>query len=254
MDKDLKNDGGFEYLEIGEGQPLIILHGLMGNLSNFGGMFDYFPKKGYKILMPQLPIYELPLIKTNVKHLAKFVNSFIKYKKLEDYILIGNSLGGHIALYYSKVNGDKVKGMILTGSSGLYESAMGGGYPRRGDYGYVTNKVQEVFYDPKTATKEIIDESFEVINDRSKLIRILSIAKSAIRHNMAKDLPNMKMPVCLIWGEQDEVTPPNVANEFHKLLPNSELTWVEKCGHAPMMEHPDKFNEIVENWLTKHKF
>ena len=254
MNKDLKNDGGFEYLEIGEGQPLIILHGLMGNLSNFGGMFEYFPPKGYKILMPQLPIYELPLLKTNVKQLSKFVKSFINYKKLEDYILIGNSLGGHIALYYSKMNGDKVKGMILTGSSGLYENAMGGGYPRRGDYEYVTKKVQDVFYDPKTATKEIIDESFDVINDRAKLIRILSIAKSAIRHNMAKDLPKMNMPVCLIWGKEDEVTPPNVADEFHELLPNSELTWVEKCGHAPMMEHPDKFNEIVEKWLNKNKF
>ena len=254
MNRELKKDGGFEYLEIGEGQPLIVLHGLMGNLSNFEGMFDYFPTKGYKILMPQLPIYELSLLKTNVKNLSKFVKTFIEYKELNDYILIGNSLGGHIALYYSKLNGDKVKGMILTGSSGLYENALGGGYPRRGDYEYVTNKVQEVFYSPETATKEIIDESFDVINDRAKLIRILAIAKSAIRHNMAKDLPNMEMPVCLIWGKQDEVTPPNVGEEFNELLPNSELNWVDKCGHAPMMEHPDKFNEIVENWLNKHRF
>jgi len=254
MNRELKNDGGFEYLEIGEGQPLIILHGLMGNLSNFGGVFDYFPKKGYKVLMPQLPIYELSLIKTNVKNLSKFVKKFIQYKGLKDYILVGNSLGGHIALYYSKMNGDNVKGMILIGSSGLYENALGGGYPRRGDYEYVTNKVQEVFYSPKTATKEIIDESFDVINDRAKLIRILAIAKSAIRHNMAKDLPKMEMPVCLIWGKQDEVTPPNVADEFHELLPNSELNWVDKCGHAPMMEHPDEFNKIVEKWLDKNDF
>lgn len=254
MNKNLKKDGGFEYLEIGEGQPLIILHGLMGNLSNFEGMIDYFPKKGYQIIMPQLPIYELSLLKTNVKQLSKFVKEFIIYKQLKDYILVGNSLGGHIALYYSKLNGNKVKGMILTGSSGLYENALGGGYPRRGDYGYVTNKVQEVFYDPATATKEIVDESFKTINDRSKLIRILAIAKSAIRHNMAKDLPEMKMPVCLIWGKNDEVTPPNVADDFHKLLSNSELNWIDKCGHAPMMERPDKFNEFVENWLNKNKF
>jgi len=254
MNENLKKDGGFEYLEVGEGQPLIILHGLMGNLSNFEGMINYFPKKGYKVLMPQLPIYDLPLLKTNVKNLSKFVKKFIKYKELENYILIGNSLGGHIALYYSKMNGDNVKGMILAGSSGLYENAMGGSFPRRGDYEYVTNKVQEVFYDPKIATKEIIDESFDVINDRAKLIRILAIAKSAIRHNMAKDLPKMEMPVCLIWGKEDEVTPPNVAEEFNNLLPNAELNWVEKCGHAPMMEHPDKFNEVVEKWLNKNKF
>jgi pimeloyl-ACP methyl ester carboxylesterase len=254
MDENLKKDADFEYLEFGEGQPLIILHGLMGNLSNFEGVMDYFPKKGYKILMPQLPIYDLPLIKTNVKNLAKFIKDFIEHKKLKDYILIGNSLGGHIALYFAKQNGEKVRGMILTGSSGLYENAMGGGYPRRGDYDYVTNKVQEVFYDPKIATKKIIDEAFDTINNRSKIIRTLSIAKSAIRHNMAKDLPNIKMPVCLIWGKQDGVTPPNVAEDFHKLLPNSDLYWIDKCGHAPMMEHPNQFNEVVEKWLKTQKF
>lgn len=254
MNKNLKKDGGFEYLEVGEGQPLIILHGLMGNLSNFEGVFDYFPKKGYQVIMPQLPIYDLPLIKTNVKNLSKFVKSFIEYKKLEDYILIGNSLGGHIALYYAKMYNEKIKGMILTGSSGLYENAMGGSFPRRGDYEYVDNKVKEVFYDPKTATKEIVDESFDVINDRTKLIRILAIAKSAIRHNMAKDLPNIKTPTCLIWGKNDEVTPPNVGKEFHKLLPNSDLFWIDKCGHASMMEHPNEFNKIVEKWLNANEF
>jgi pimeloyl-ACP methyl ester carboxylesterase len=71
---------------------------------------------------------------------------------------------------------------------------------------------------------------------------------------MAKDLPKMTMPVCLIWGKQDTVTPPNVAEEFHKLLPNSELYWIDKCGHAPMMEHPDEFNKLVEKWLIKHDF
>jgi len=254
MDIELKKDGDFTYLEKGEGIPLVILHGLMGNLSNFEGMFNYFPKKGYQVLMPQLPIYDLPLLKTNVKNLSKFVKKFIQHKGLKDVILIGNSLGGHIALYYAKMNPDEVAGMILTGSSGLYETTMRDGYPRRGDRDYITKKVQEVFYDPTIATEEIIDETFDTINNRSKLIRTLAIAKSAMRHNMAKDLPKMKMPVCLIWGKQDTVTPPNVAEEFHKLLPNSELYWIDKCGHAPMMEHPDEFNKIVEQWLIKHGF
>ncbi len=254
MTEELKKDGGFRYLEVGEGIPIIILHGLMGNLSNFEGVFNYFPKKGYKILMPQLPIYELPLIKTSVKSLAKFVKSFIEYKELDKYILMGNSLGGHIALYFSKMYPENVLGMILTGSSGLYENAMGGSFPRRGDYEYVKNKVQDVFYDNAIATKEIIDETFETINDRSKLIRTLALAKSAIRHNMAKDLPKMKMSVCLVWGKNDIVTPPDVADEFNTLLPNSELFWIDKCGHTPMMEHPIEFNKILDKWLQKQNF
>ena len=62
----------------------------------------------------------------------------------------------------------------------------------------------------------------------------------------------MKQPTCLIWGENDSVTPPDVAEEFHKLLPNSELYWLDKCGHAPMMERPNEFNILLEKWLKKH--
>ena len=112
-------------------------------------------------------------------------------------------------------------------------------------------KVEEVFFDPKVATKSLVDEIFETVNNRNKLIKILAFAKSAIRHNMAKDLPKIKIPICLIWGKNDIVTPPHVANEFHKLHPNSDLYWIDKCRHPPMMEHPKKFNEMVLSWFSK---
>jgi len=248
----LKKEDKYTYLESGEGSPLIILHGLMGNLSNFDGVFDHFSNIGYKVIMPELPLYTQPILKTNVKNLSKFIKNFVKFKGLDKYILMGNSLGGHIALYHTKLNPNNVIGMVLTGSSGLYENSMGESYPKRGDYEYIKKKTQDVFYDPEIGTKEIVDEVFETLNNRNKLIRTLAIAKSAIRHNMSKDLPTMKQPTCLIWGENDTVTPPDVAEEFHRLLPNSELHWLKKCGHAPMMEHPNEFNVLLEQWLKKH--
>jgi pimeloyl-ACP methyl ester carboxylesterase len=198
-----------------------------------------------------LPIYTLPLQNTNVKALADFVNSFIEFKKYRDIILIGNSLGGHVSLVYVKNHQDIVKALVLTGSSGLYENSMGGTFPRREDYNYIKEKVGYTFYDPNTASKELVDECFAIVNDKGRLIRILAIAKSAIRHNMGEELHNIKVPTCLIWGKQDMVTPPEVAEEFHQLLPNSELFWIDKCGHAPMMERPKEFNEILDKWLTK---
>lgn len=244
----------FRYIEAGEGQPIIILHGLMGGLSNFEGVMSYFPPKGYKVIIPELPVYTLPVLNTSVKSLSEFLYDFIVHKALKDVILLGNSLGGHVGLLYTKNHPEHVKGLVLTGSSGLYENNMGDGYPKRGDYEYIKKKSQDVFYDPKIATKEIVDEVYESVNDRNKLIRTLALAKSAIRHNMSKELPKMKTPTAIIWGAEDTVTPPNVAEEFNQLLPDSNLYWIKQCGHAPMMEHPEQFNQILKGWFDLRKF
>lgn len=251
MSYTLKKEGKFSYIEEGEGQPIIVLHGLMGALSNFDGIIDHFSKNGYKVLIPELPLYTLPMIKTNVRNLSKYVKDFINFKGVDNVIFLGNSLGGHISLYFTKHNLKNVKALVLTGSSGLYENSMGDTYPKRGNYEFIENKVKEVFYDDKIATKELVDSVFDIVNDRIKALKTLAIAKSAIRHNMAENLPEMNIPVCLIWGENDIVTPPVVANDFHKLLPDSELFWIEKCGHAPMMERPNEFNQILDVWLKK---
>lgn len=246
----LKKEKNYNYIEVGEGKPIIILHGLMGGLSNFDAVTDFLSKKGYRVIIPQLPIYSMSLIKTNVKNFAKYLHEFIAYKELDEVILLGNSLGGHIGLYHTKLFPGKVKALIITGSSGLYESAMGSGYTKRSDYEVIKKKAQDVFYDPEVATKEIVDEVYETVNDRNKLIKTVAIAKSAIRHNMASDLPNMTQPTCIIWGKNDTVTPPEVADEFNQLLPDSDLFWIDKCGHAAMMEHPQEFNAILDKWLT----
>ena len=245
------SENGFSYRSVGKGRPILILHGLMGGLSNFEDVFNFFSKKNYNVIAPELPVYTSKLLDTNVKFFAKYVNEFVKHKHLKDFIIIGNSLGGHVGLIYAKLFPNLLKGLVLTGSSGLYENSMGDSYPKREDYSFIKKKTESVFYEPKIATKKIVDEIFETVNDRKKLIKILAMAKSAIRHNMSKDLPKIDVETALIWGKQDTVTPPDVATDFNKLMPNSDLFWIDKCGHAPMMEHPKKFNEILASWLLK---
>ncbi|RZL19069.1 MAG: alpha/beta hydrolase [Pedobacter sp.] len=245
----IKEDG-YSYVEAGQGETLLLLHGLMGELSNWEGVIDHF-KENYRVIVPILPIYEQPLLTLGVKSLSKFVHKFVKYKKLNQFVVVGNSLGGHVGLVFTANHQEYVKALVLTGSSGLYENAFGGSFPRRESYDYVREKVEFTFYDPKTASKELVDEVYKSVNDRGRVIRILALAKSAIRHNMSKELYRITIPVSLIWGEDDKVTPPEVAKEFHELLPNSELNWVPKCGHAPMMEHPELFNTLLEKFLNR---
>jgi 2-hydroxy-6-oxonona-2,4-dienedioate hydrolase len=251
MNYTLKQDGDFSYIEEGEGKPLILLHGLFGALSNFKDVIDHF-KPRYKVVIPMLPLYTMPIITTGVKTLSEFLHDFIEHKKWDKVNLLGNSLGGHVALIYTKNHLNKVESLTLTASSGLYENAFGSSFPRREDKEFIRQKVAVTFFDPKHATDELVEECFEVVNDRNRVIRILALAKSAIRHNMSDDLKNMNIPACLIWGKNDIITPPEVAVEFQEKLPQAELFWIEECGHAPMMEQSQQFNEILDSWLTKH--
>lgn len=250
MKYEVIDEDGFKYIEAGKGEPLVLLHGLMGELSNWEPAIDHF-KENYHVIVPILPIYELPILTLGVKSLSKYIHKFLKYKKLNQVVLIGNSLGGHIGLVFTTAHQENVKALVLTGSSGLYENAFGGSFPKRENRDYIKEKVQFTFYDPATATDELVDEVYKSVNDRSRVIRILALAKSAIRHNMSKELSRITIPVSLIWGKQDKITPPEVAEEFHELLPNSELNWVDKCGHAPMMERPEVFNEYLEKFLNR---
>jgi len=247
----VKIEGRFKYCEVGKGETIVLLHGLFGALSNFNELIEHFSAT-YTVAIPLLPLYDLELEETTVMGMVEYIEQFVEYKKYDKIHLIGNSLGGHIAQIYTLRRPEKVKTLTLTGSSGLFENSLGDTYPRKSDYEYVKKKTEGTFADPKFATKELVDEVFEIANNRNKAIRMVVLAKSALRHNLREEITHMQLPVCLIWGKEDSITPAFVGEEFHKLLPHSELNIVENCGHAPMMEQPKTFNKILERFLTQH--
>ena len=250
MNYEIIQEGKFKYIEVGEGEPLMLLHGLFGALSNFKDLLDYFSKRN-KVVVPMLPLFDLDLLHTTVGGLEKYVQKFIEFKGYSNIHMLGNSLGGHVALIHALKHQENIKSLILTGSSGLFENGMGDTYPKRGDYEYIRKKTEVTFYDPAMATKELVDEVYDIVNQRLKVIKVIALAKSAIRNNLGDELKEIKTPTLLIWGNNDTITPPFVGKEFNKLIPNSELHFIDKCGHAPMMERPDEFNEILNGFLTK---
>ena len=252
MEFSVREEGKFKYIEEGEGEVLLLLHGLFGTLSNFRGILEKFSAQ-YKVVIPFLPIYEMPLLDATVNGLVKHVRQFVEMKKFDSMMVLGNSLGGHITQLFALAHPHRVKALVLTGSSGLFEESLGGTYPKRGDYQYIKNRTEFTFFNPKVATKELVDEIYEIVNNRLKAIRVISMAKSAMRENLADQLHRLNMPVLLIWGKEDKITPQYVAEEFHRLISNSELVLVEECGHAPMMEKPEEFNNILETFLQNLK-
>lgn len=250
MEINIRKEQQFNYIEQGDGEVLLLLHGLFGALSNWKDVLDHFSGR-YKVVIPLMPIFEMNILKLSVEGLANFIHEFIEFKGYQKVNFLGNSLGGHVALVYLKKHPERVHSLILTGSSGLYESAFGASYPRKGDKQYLRERIELTFYDPKSTTDELVDEVYDTLQDKGKVLRILSMAKSAIRHNMRKDIPTFNLPVCLIWGKQDTITPPDVAEEFHTLFPDSELHFIDKCGHAPMMEQPETFNRIADSFYNR---
>lgn len=249
MPLNVKELKGYSYVDEGQGQVLMLLHGLFGALSNWEAVVNRFSAK-YRVVIPMLPIYTMPIKEAGLEGLREYVEGFVDAMQLDKMIIMGNSLGGHVGLLYTLNNEKKVSKLILTGSSGLFENAMGGSYPRRGSYDYIKERVEYTFYDPKVASKDLVDEVFETTRSIPKCMRIVAIAKSAQRNNLASDLHKIKVPTLLVWGLNDTITPPMVGHDFNRLIPESKLRFIDQCCHAPMMEHPEKFNELVDEFMS----
>lgn len=244
------------YRYVDEGQPssfppIVLLHGMLGDLSNWTETIGDVSAKGYRVLVPVLPVYDLPLGQTSVSGLVDYVYEFLEMLEIDRAVLVGNSLGGQVALKFAIRYPEQVAGMILSGASGIYEVAVGNSVPRRKDREFIRDRAAYTFYDPAHATDELVDEMFEIINDRTRVIRLIKMARSTKAESVVDHLSSISAPTLLVWGRDDAITPPDVAEEFARRLPNAQLRFIERCGHAPMIEHPKRFNRYMLDFLAE---
>lgn len=248
----LHHENGYKFLKISDQSDsqrnLVLIHGMFGGLSNFDPLIDCLD--GYSIFVPDIPLYDLKKAALTIPGLADWFHDFLVSQEIENPILLGNSMGGHIALEFAHKYPKEVRALILTGSSGLLEYDFGSSFPKRKSRDYLKERANMTFYDD-LADDVIVEEILDVVNSRTKLLSLLKLTRSTHSHNMEDILSEIHQPTLLVWGKQDIVTPPKVALKFQSLLPNSELKWIDQCGHAPMMECPDQFSALMKDFLLK---
>lgn len=244
--------GKFKYIEEGSGELVILLHGLFGSMGNYELLIEGM-KSRYKMIVPLLPIFEMPTKELSIISLMEHVYDFLEEEGYQSVHLVGNSLGGHIGLLLTLKVPELVRTLTLTGSSGLFENSLGNSFPRRQDYEFVKQAAQSTFYNPEIASKDLVDEIFDIANSRNKALNVVVTAKSAMRHNLEHELHKIETATLLIWGKQDGITPAFVGEDFNKRIKNSKLYIFEECGHAPMMEKPTEFIAALESFLEENK-
>ncbi|MCY4158895.1 MAG: alpha/beta hydrolase [Bacteroidetes bacterium] len=226
------------------------MHGLLGNPEGWFDAASALADSGYRAIVPYLHIQQMPRSQANIQGIVDFVRSFTKFLDLDQIILCGNSLGGQVAIRYTTDCPGTVVALLLSGSSGIFETEVGTTTFRRHDRDYIRLKAARTFYSPKMVTDELVERIYDIATNRSSALRTIWAARSSMRDLIIDELDDLDMPTLIIWGTEDQITPPEVAHIFHELLSNSELHFIEKCGHAPMMEHPDVFNKLMLEFLN----
>ena len=241
---------------------VVLLHGLLGNPGNWSSTVKRLAAAGHRVLVPLLPIYELPLGETSVPGLVDELHALLTDLGLDQVVLVGNSLGGHIALLYTLQHADRVVALGLSGASGIYELEVGtygqngkestfSAAVRRKDPAFIRERAALTFYDDRHVTDELVDEMLGVMGDRGRALRLIRIARSVQEETVVDDLGAIQVPTLLVWGRDDQITPPDVAEMFESGIPQAELHFIDQCGHAPMIEHPAVFDQMLLAFLER---
>jgi len=244
---------GFRFIDEGPrgGRPaVVLLHGMLGGLENWTTTIAALADNGFRVVAPVLPVYDLPRADTSVSGLKRYTTAFLDALELHKPVLVGNSLGGHVALLYALEETEQPTALVLTGASGVHEVVMGETVPRRFDREFVRDRAAFTFFDPRHVSEELVDGVMEIVADRKRVLKLIQMARASRNENVEHALASIKTPTLLIWGEQDRLTPPDVARRFQNQLANAQLRWIPECGHAPMIEHPRQFNALVIEFLT----
>lgn len=244
--------------EYGAGRPVVFIHGLVGLNKHWRDAVDAIAHRA-RCLLFEAPLLTMRGPNCTVEGVASLLGEAIATVVAEPTVLVGSSFGGHVTLRIALDRPELVGGLVLVGSSGLYEEpyeeeieqVVKRDVQHRPSHSWMDKKIAELFYDRAKMPPGIVDEAFAELSQRRAARAMVKLSKSSRRDHMGDRLPRIAAPTLVLWGREDIVTPPRVAEELCSLLPDARLCWIDKCGHAPMIEQPQAFNAALVAFLDE---
>ncbi len=245
---------GFRFIEAGSGQgkyPVICLHGILGSAEEWAKAAATLRDMGCHVYVPTFPFDGFEFSECDVHGVVDYLRRFTLEFALDPAVFVGNSLGGQVAIAYTLNFPASVAGLVLAGSAGIEEVLLGTSTIRRMDREYLRSSAAQVFHDPVHANDTLVDRIYGVTNDRGHALRILRLARNSQNLMLQDRLSEITAPTAIIWGREDRITPPHVAEQFAQGIADSTLHFLNECGHAPMIEQPIAFGEQVARFLRQ---
>jgi 4,5:9,10-diseco-3-hydroxy-5,9,17-trioxoandrosta-1(10),2-diene-4-oate hydrolase len=260
----LPNGHRIHYLDEGQGPVVVFLHG-SGNgacgYSNFKGNYPALVQTGYRVILPDLIGFGYSDKPTDVEYPLSFFVECVKGTLdaigVEKYTVVGNSLGGAVALGMALAHPNSVERLVLMAPGGTNDLpdylAMPGMQAMFALYGSgkpVTESDMKAFFhkafvvDPGVVTDELVRERAELMKLQNP-----QVMKTMKVPNLTAELGKITQPTLALWGLNENMMPDSGILRLAKGLPNCRMVLVPKCGHWVMIEHRDLFNRMVLDFL-----
>lgn len=237
----------------GSGEPLLFLHGA-------GGIPAWFPcfdqlSESFDLLAPDHPSFgrsETPEWLDDMSDMAYFYLDFLEQLGLENVHVMGQSLGGWIALEVAVRSTERIRSLTLVGSAGIRVK----GKPAADIFMMAPEDlVRELYVDQSLADQVLSKELTEEEQDIQILNRVatarLGWQPRLFNPSLRKWLHRIDVPTHIVWGDQDRIIPPDYAEEFKSLLKGSSVTIIPESGHLPHVEKAKPFVEAVSGFIKE---
>lgn len=232
--------------EVGQGRPFLFLHGLVGLNDHWEDVVRRLHPRS-RCVMLELPLLGLRDEDCSIDGATELTVRFIReyFAASPRPIVVGNSFGGHVALKIALGRPELIGGLVLAGASGLIEKSMVSDIQIKPSRAWMERKIGELFFDQSKMNPADVDRAYRELTDRGKARAMVRLSRTARRNHLGDEIHRIGTPTLVIWGRQDVVTPPEAADEFLSKIRGSRIVWLENCGHAPMIEHPEPFADAL---------